>query len=327
MDQTLDAEELAAQVAAAEASLRAAEARLTEAASGKRSVQIEATRAAALMLAWKTSRAMRQTLDRWEVPRLLPVAVLPFPIAFLWFIVIAELTGSIWLAAVFAAVALAAAMGLLAFICMFPNDAVVVKEATRAALVREASAENLARKRWEAEHARVAFGSATERLLKARETLAEVERQAKLAEEACLRTFEGRCHALFQQPWRDMRGGEFERFLAEVLETVGYEVERTGKSGDQGVDLVVAKNGRRVAVQAKGYTERVGNTAIQEAYTGMAHYRCDACAVITNSEFTVSAVSLAESTRCILIHSGNFREFVFGQVDLTRLGEDQPGTV
>jgi hypothetical protein len=53
---------------------------------------------------------------------------------------------------------------------------------------------------------------------------------------------------------------------------------------------------------------------VQEAFTGMAHYRCDGCAVVTNSQFTSSAISVAESTNCLLVHEGNFREFVFGEL-------------
>jgi len=48
----------------------------------------------------------------------------------------------------------------------------------------------------------------------------------------------------------------------------------------------------------------------------MAHYGCHGCAVITNSRFTSSAVTLARSTRCVLIGEANFRDFVLGKLDL-----------
>ena len=59
-----------------------------------------------------------------------------------------------------------------------------------------------------------------------------------------------------------MRAVEFERFLKAVLELRGFRVVLTRITGDQGVDLVVTREGR-IAVQAKGHTGRVGNDAVQ----------------------------------------------------------------
>jgi restriction system protein len=78
-----------------------------------------------------------------------------------------------------------------------------------------------------------------------------------------------------------------------------------------------------VAVQAKGYSAPVGNKAVQEVYAGMAHHRCDTCTVITNNSFTTSAIALAGSTRCLLVHEENFADFVFGRVDLTTITSNE----
>jgi HJR/Mrr/RecB family endonuclease len=50
----------------------------------------------------------------------------------------------------------------------------------------------------------------------------------------------------------------------EVFTELQYLVERTGKAGDQGVDLLLRRDVRRIAVQVKGYVDSVSNTAIQE---------------------------------------------------------------
>jgi two-component sensor histidine kinase len=121
---------------------------------------------------------------------------------------------------------------------------------------------------------------------------------------------------LYRQNWKAMRDVEFEQFLEKVCLALGYLVETTATTGDQGVDLIVAKDGIRVAVQVKGYHSSVGNGAIQEAFAGMAHYQCHACAVITNSRFTSSAVTLAKSTNCRLIDEESFRDFVMGRIEL-----------
>lgn len=122
--------------------------------------------------------------------------------------------------------------------------------------------------------------------------------------------------ALLQRNWKTMRDAEWEDYLVEVCRTLGAKVERTGKTGDQGVDLVVEFGAKRIAVQAKGYYHAVNSKAVQEAVAGMAHYSCNACAAITNSRFTKGAKELAASNRCILIGEDEFPDFVLGKIEL-----------
>lgn len=121
---------------------------------------------------------------------------------------------------------------------------------------------------------------------------------------------------LLKENWRAMRSVEFEQFLERVFVELGYQVETTKVTGDQGVDLIVCQRGKRLAIQVKGYLASVSNSAIQEAHTGMVHYRCDACAAITNSLFTKSAIELASSVRCKLIDESSLPDLVLGKIDL-----------
>lgn len=92
-----------------------------------------------------------------------------------------------------------------------------------------------------------------------------------------------------------MNGYEFENFVANLFNKMGYETEVTKSSGDQGVDVLARKNDYLVAIQAKCYSGVVGNYAIQEVVAGMRYYKADKCMVITNSTFTRSARELAET--------------------------------
>lgn len=106
---------------------------------------------------------------------------------------------------------------------------------------------------------------------------------------------------LLHSHWEDLRGIPFEEFLASILKLHGYLVELTPASNDQGVDLVAVIAGQRIAIQAKGYANSVGNESVQQVIAGMRFYRCARAAVITNSTFTASARSLAESNECLMI--------------------------
>jgi hypothetical protein len=128
------------------------------------------------------------------------------------------------------------------------------------------------------------------------------------------RVLESRRYRLVHTNWRSLRGVPFENFLAEVFEELGYSVELTKASGDQGVDLVVTGKGRRIAVQAKGYAGSVGNKAVQEVYAGKKHYDCDGYVVVTNSDFTSGAVSLAQSVHCRLIDQQRLSDLIHGKI-------------
>lgn len=96
-------------------------------------------------------------------------------------------------------------------------------------------------------------------------------------------------------------GYEFDYFLKELFEKMGYKVENTSLSNDQGADLIVRKFGDKISVQAKRYSGSVGNKAIQEVVASIKHYKADRGVVITTSSFTRQAVVLAESNNIELI--------------------------
>ncbi len=126
--------------------------------------------------------------------------------------------------------------------------------------------------------------------------------------------FQDRRNRLLLQQWRHLPGDAFELFLVDVFEALGYVVCKTGKTGDQGVDLVATKGSRSIAIQAKSYTSSVGNAAVQQAFAGMAYYQCNCCAVITNSEFTKSAEELATRVNCLLINGDRLPLLIEGRL-------------
>ena len=93
-----------------------------------------------------------------------------------------------------------------------------------------------------------------------------------------------------------LSGLEFEEFLAGLFRAQGYAAELTPTSGDYGADLILSKDGRRIAVQAKRYVGSVGVAAVQEALSGMAYYQCHAAWVITTGAFTLNALELAQKS-------------------------------
>ena len=67
---------------------------------------------------------------------------------------------------------------------------------------------------------------------------------------------------------------EFEEFLAGLFRAQGYTAELTSTTGDYGADLILSKDGRCIAVQAKRYVGSVGVAAVQELPTAAILTQC-----------------------------------------------------
>jgi len=97
-------------------------------------------------------------------------------------------------------------------------------------------------------------------------------------------------------------GYQFEDLLAILFEKMGYKVTTTPLTGDQGADLILDRFDMRTVVQAKRYENKVSNKAIQEVVAAIAQYNANNGMVVTNNEFTSSAIELADSNNIKLIN-------------------------
>ncbi len=110
--------------------------------------------------------------------------------------------------------------------------------------------------------------------------------------------------------FKDLSGTDFENLLYRLYEKMDYTVQRSGKSGDQGGDLVIAKKGNRIVVQAKRYQNLVNNKAIQEAVAAKRIYNCKGSTVVTTSDFTDGALELAKANNVYLINGKKLKELL-----------------
>ncbi|UPV73153.1 restriction endonuclease [Halorussus limi] len=94
-----------------------------------------------------------------------------------------------------------------------------------------------------------------------------------------------------------MKGEEFERQLYDLYKREGFDVSLTPRTNDKGVDLLLKKSGRTIAIQAKGYAEgnKVGSSAIQKASGLLARVDIDEVVVATSSSFTTPAREIAKN--------------------------------
>ena len=132
------------------------------------------------------------------------------------------------------------------------------------------------------------------------EAIAIDEAADRVAEQIARQDTEARANG-FDPSNLPFDGHAFEHWVASGLQIYGWNATVTQASGDQGIDVVAEKDGKRLGLQCKLYSSKLGNKAVQEAYAGMAYHGVDRVGVISNANFTTSAKDLAASTGVLLL--------------------------
>lgn len=110
----------------------------------------------------------------------------------------------------------------------------------------------------------------------------------------------------------NLSGHEFEAYMQRLFELLGYTAIRTPLTGDQGADLIIAKDNIKTAVQLKKYTGSISNKAIQEIVAAKDYYKADKAMVVTNSSFTEGAIDLALANNVELWDGEKIKELISG---------------
>ncbi|MEK6579673.1 MAG: restriction endonuclease, partial [Bdellovibrionota bacterium] len=98
--------------------------------------------------------------------------------------------------------------------------------------------------------------------------------------------------------------------LINLLRAQGVtSLSGTPQPGDQGADILFTYFETKIAVQAKRYSDTVGNKAVQEVYAAKSFYKCDDAWVITSSRFSTSAENLAAQLKITLIDGKELERF------------------
>ena len=90
-------------------------------------------------------------------------------------------------------------------------------------------------------------------------------------------------HTLDIKHWRNMDGYTFEREVTKLYSSLGYSTKHTGSSGDDGVDIELAKDGKRYAVQCKAHNQKIAPKVARELYGAMTAGQYDGAILVTTN--------------------------------------------
>lgn len=127
---------------------------------------------------------------------------------------------------------------------------------------RRRKAEAVERKRREAEESERRREEEARRVAEQR-AQAEAERERREQEKRRRQADLDRVRR--KEVWLKMDGYQFENAVADLFEAAGWQVERRGKSGDNGVDLTIKHQGSelRTIVQCKAHKSRLSKDALR----------------------------------------------------------------
>lgn len=104
-------------------------------------------------------------------------------------------------------------------------------------------------------------------------------------------------------------GLDFELWCAKTLDELGIASHLTQGGADQGIDLIAVVHGKRVGIQCKRYSSKVGNAAVQEALAGKSFYDLDEVCVVSTGGYTKSALDLSKRSNVVLLSDADVSRF------------------
>ncbi len=101
--------------------------------------------------------------------------------------------------------------------------------------------------------------------------------------------------------WNKMSGHGFEQAVANLFRNIGFTAEVSNRGGDGGVDIILQKAGRRIAVQCKRYKSAVGPHVIRDLWGTMNYLNFNEGCIVTTTGFTKGVTEFANDKHIFLI--------------------------
>lgn len=101
--------------------------------------------------------------------------------------------------------------------------------------------------------------------------------------------------------WLNMNGHQFEKELAILYKKLGYKTSVTPQGGDQGIDILMSKNGQSIIVQCKAHKRPVGPATARDFYGTMVHNNIKYGIIASTNGFTKGVHDFVKGKKIKLI--------------------------
>lgn len=120
---------------------------------------------------------------------------------------------------------------------------------------------------------------------------------------------------------KNISGKQLEKIVSELWERNGYYTKIGKQSSDKGADVIAISNHpvfRKEMIQVKNTIDKVNAHSIRDYNSAAIAHQADYCIIVTTSEFTKQAISVAEDLNVRLIN-GNYLCYMLEQQNLIPL--------
>jgi hypothetical protein len=102
--------------------------------------------------------------------------------------------------------------------------------------------------------------------------------------------------------WMNLNGHEFEEAVASVYRNLGYKAEVSKQGGDGGIDIILTKENRKIAVQCKAHNKPVGPSVVRDLFGTMNHFGYDEGILASRNGFTVGVYEFVKDKPIKLVN-------------------------
>ncbi|NMC57327.1 MAG: restriction endonuclease, partial [Eubacteriaceae bacterium] len=100
-----------------------------------------------------------------------------------------------------------------------------------------------------------------------------------------------------EERWRSMNGFEFEKEIEALFKRNGYNANLTKNGADGGIDIIMEKNKKKIAVQCKAYKGKVSESVVRDLYGVLHSYKFDSGFLVTLNGASKNAAEFCESKK------------------------------
>jgi hypothetical protein len=94
--------------------------------------------------------------------------------------------------------------------------------------------------------------------------------------------------------WLSLKGDALEKEVAKLYRRMGYVAIQTPSSGDEGIDLILERNNRRIIMQCKGRENPVGPSIARDLYGTLLHSGACRAVLVCPAGFTRGVAKFAK---------------------------------
>jgi hypothetical protein len=101
--------------------------------------------------------------------------------------------------------------------------------------------------------------------------------------------------------WKSLRGIKLEKVISELYKKMGYSVQITKASGDEGIDLILSKKDETIVIQCKGHEKPIGVGVVRDLYGSMMHFGTNRAILVCPAGFTKGVLQFMKNKPIQLI--------------------------